>query len=462
MNYLCLVEAMNLDSLFGDCEDLSTTRGGGLSVLNVGAAVAERLGVPEGDTISWASQGLFRIAASDPGDIRGRIADALKADTILRHVTIFFAVREEGEPVRFRQTVSELRSDVRWQQMQAPSVIYPELKVGSQVCKIDLVRPAEERRDLRDKNVQSDFSYERRKLGREQRRGLLQDILKRDDFEVAEHLGGLAAKCEKAGNAQDKIAILRFDGNNFGKKYAEAATFEDLRKFSTTIKDQQKQFFRALLQSSDGSIPIKWWTPDGHLRIEIVVYGGDEITFVVPAWLGWEALRTFYEQASEWPDVTYSGAVVFCHHKTPIHSAKRLASQLVDEAKERGNRGNLAMYQVLESFDAIGRKVKEFLAERYKFTGEGGGCLDLEAISALTEAMPDLHGSLSRRKLHELVLGLLDGRRAEYKDPLLMLIEDKNVAPTRTRNLLERLHGCMGDAAFLHILELWDYAGVQA
>src|ERR1022692_2874333 len=43
MTFLCALEAVNLDNLFGDCQDLSTTRGGGLAVLRIAESVAKDL-----------------------------------------------------------------------------------------------------------------------------------------------------------------------------------------------------------------------------------------------------------------------------------------------------------------------------------------------------------------------------------------------------------------------------------
>lgn len=92
-----------------------------------------------------------------------------------------------------------------------------------------------------------------------------------------------------------------------------------------------------------------------------MVYGGDEVTFITPAWLGWKALRAFYREAEDWAPVklvevehlTYSAAVVFCHHNAPIHAIKELACELADQAKERAlkefkRKNNFAACQVLE------------------------------------------------------------------------------------------------------------------
>ena len=64
MKFLCAMEAVNLDNLFGDCEDLNTTRGGSLAVLWVGDEVARRLGDKVVRVISsGSSQGLLLVKA---------------------------------------------------------------------------------------------------------------------------------------------------------------------------------------------------------------------------------------------------------------------------------------------------------------------------------------------------------------------------------------------------------------
>ena len=59
------------------------------------------------------------------------------------------------------------------------------------------------------------------------------------------------------------------------------------------------------------------------LRLEVLLWGGDEFTLVVPAWKGLEVLERFFQIAarlefgSDVP-MTHRAAVIFCHHNAPI------------------------------------------------------------------------------------------------------------------------------------------------
>lgn len=465
MTFLCAIEAVNLDNLFGDCQDLSTTRGGGLSVLDIGKEVADKL--HSKPITSGSSKGLFDIKGTSAEEVEERVRKAA-ASGILRHATVMVAacLKEEGAFVR---QVAELNARIRWSQMQAPSVIYPQLH-GELVCDIDRVRPGVPRPNLEEKKNQSDFSYGRRTLGREKKARLLQDILpERDgDFDVVEHLQELSDDGKRFGNLGQKLAVLRFDGNDFGKVGTACDTEARYQLFADTTKNQQREFFRALLA------PPEWWTEGATKkpRIEIVVYGGDEVTLITPAWLGWKALAVFYKEAKKWQldkyvPLTYSAGVVFCHYKAPIHAVKQLASELADQAKDRakkelGAKGNFAAYQVLESFDSVGEDLEGFLNRRYQHTGARGAFLGLDAIEMLESNMEYWHGTLSRRKLHSAVRDIMGGK-AKDEDmaaTIQSLVESTGADSARATATLNELYGIVGSAALLHILELWDYAGV--
>jgi hypothetical protein len=279
MTFLCAIEAVNLDNLFGDCQDLSTTRGGGLAVLDIAEEVAEKLKCKL--IASGSSKGLFDIEGTSTEEVEERVRNAATGG-ILQHATVMVAAcpREEGA---FARQLAELNARIRWKQMQAPSVVYPRI-YSHLVCDIDRVRPAVLRADLEKKRNQSDFTYARRTLGRVKKQRLLLDILHgRDgDLDVVEDLNELSEDDGRFGNLGKKIAVLRFDGNSFGLVAEKCDTEAKYRLFAETTKQQQTDYFRALLASPE------WWT--GHAtpkpRIEIVVYGGDEVTFITPAWLG--------------------------------------------------------------------------------------------------------------------------------------------------------------------------------
>jgi hypothetical protein len=454
---------MNLDNMFGDCEDLNTTRGGSLAVLRIGAEVARQLGDKVIRVVSsGSSQGLLLMKGESRTDVEQTVRTALGGLPLTEHATVMVTACEFDEGSFARQR-AELKAGMRWSQMRSPSVVYPRLH-GALVCDIDKVRPALRRPDLERKQNQSDFTYARRKRGREQKKALVREILSEAapaDFDVVSELGELAADKEgRFGGLADKLAVLRFDGNHFGKRADGCVSPDAIRDFSETTQAQQIRYFRALVPPITDQA---WWTADGQrkLRLEIVVYGGDEVTLVTPAWLGWKALRVFYEQAAGWQPLTYSGGLVFCHRNAPIHAIKRLATDLADEAKERGGRDNFAIYQALESFDAIGEDLDDFLARRYRFTEGRGTFLGLKEIALIDDNMEYWRATLSRRKLHALVQGLERGRKVNVEEGIAELVESKSPGSDEALQAVKALRSRLGDAALLHILELWDYAGVQ-
>ena len=90
--------------------------------------------------------------------------------------------------------------------------------------------------------------------------------------------------------------MLRFDGNHFGKmgdRCADAGRGEEI------LRNNTKATKGVLPRAGPRHRPRRGGrTTPPKLRLEIVVYGGDEVTFITPAWLGWKALKVFYEQAA--------------------------------------------------------------------------------------------------------------------------------------------------------------------
>ncbi len=460
MQFLCHIEVFNLDGLYQDCQDLSTIRGGGLAALKVGAEVAKALKVD--NIVASASQGLFVLEAASQDAAEELVRDGLKKlDTwrVLQHGTVLVAATPYDE-ARFAEQRQELRARLRWRQMQAPTVRYPAPEMG--VCDVDLVRPGRERAGEPGRiKVQSELTFERRKRGRG-RRELLAQVLGWDPVEVGvpQDFEDLAsAPLGAYGNLRDKLAVLSFDGNDFGAQTGQMSP-QKLQDFSRRIQLQHTTYLRALADSDEFR---KHGRYKEKIQLELLVYGGDEITLVVPAWLGWHALSELYRTLGETgANETYSAGLVFCHAKTPIHSVRRLVGDLVDVAKDArfydgtGGKGNRATYQVLESFDALGRGVEDHLKERFRMSGGQGVALDARQIDMLNRNMGQWRMAISRKRLHALAD---PDRTATVSNPVAEvpgLLETKS--KTSKKEELEKFAQSVGAAAFVHLLELWDYA----
>ena len=191
-----------------------------------------------------------------------------------------------------------------------------------------------------------------------------------------------------------KIAVFYADGNSFTKiqrDYINYASDKDQaqQEFDRDIRGKRSQLLADLLGEmlkDDGRLPhmktrslhnvkegeeSKWIKA---LRFETLLWGGDELMFVLPAWAGFEFARLFFERTADWKigttPFTHSAGLVFCSAKTPIRIARELASMIADDIKERternGGKRNAWDYMVLESIDyPTHRDYQRFLEERY-------------------------------------------------------------------------------------------------
>ena len=92
-----------------------------------------------------------------------------------------------------------------------------------------------------------------------------------------------------------------------------------------------------------------------QIRLEVLLWGGDEILIVVPAWRGFRTLQLFYEimQGAKFENepLTFAGGIVFSQANTPIYRLRNLAKELADIVKENSNKENAFDYLILESID---------------------------------------------------------------------------------------------------------------
>lgn len=202
-----------------------------------------------------------------------------------------------------------------------------------------------------------------------------------------------------------------------------------------------------------------WISQHDRYRLETLLWGGDEVIWVVPAWHGWKTLTLFYQQSKHWEFVghklTHAAGIIFCHHNAPIHRIITLAKDLAELAKEKSRKENQFAYLVLESFDHVGRNLRTFLKERYGdleevvLSGSGDNMVRVE--EAYTRIKRDEF--LPRRKLHQIVQSLQKDRiKAETVEADIM--KDSS-------DELKTLRSYFGTnlADWCHIAELWDYIG---
>ncbi len=511
-SFLLRVEGVNQANFITDTQDLSTVRGAGLLLLNAAEVVEPmlaQLGCNSSAIIQGASIGLFRVHSSPLAAQNVRKEVATRLSRRLPHATFVVDVDETTDEDPIPRATLLARN--RWRQMQAPTVVYPSLHSPlrqKEPCEIDKVRPATHYQDKAPdgKRLQSASTRQRREFGRLMKQRFYAREMRRAGatgqsvLRYTADFDDLCGNSPQWGNLRDKMAVLHLDGN----KFTAFATNPDLgretalRDFSHGLRHEQARILRELIEKISGDVEKRIgddpdWMNNGKIRLETLLWGGDEITWVVPAWKGWELLQFFYQQcgAFEQPDdksnpswnpnpdpLTYTAGLVFCHKKAPIHSITALARDLVSRAKQatniekegegkkRDGEGankagpNRFLYQVLESFDYI-----ETVDEGYDPL-----VLPADAMGTITRAMPAWRASISRKQLHRLLKNpatASDVAQEIKKELQRAQIPEVPVALEAINALeqatLERNEGDtkVGEAAWRHIGELWDYVAPE-
>lgn len=475
MIFYLQVEAVNISHFIYDTQDLSTIRGGGLLLLAAIHQIEKRF-APQGlKAISTgASSGLF----SCPTDLRQKIIIFLKNHDQFKHATFMVnSVAATDDFARDRETLVAL---TRWHQLQSPTVIYPELPLPTEkaVCEIDFVRPAVcELTKAGETLVVSEAVYQRRHYGLEEKQELYsQEIQKLKQSPIQPHQlpqfvtdFNELTEDEKRGNLNGKMAVIYLDGNSFGKTQqhmCKEGGEDALKQFDETVKEQRRLFLANFINKTMSTAE---WTHHGKHRLEILLWGGDEMILVVPAWQGWWTLNNFFQFSRNWivfdPDpntrkkiqLTHAAGLVFCHHNAPIYRITHLAQQLAVLAKNKSRTENYFAYQVLESFDYTGDELETFRQRRCPQGVKqadfiiSGNRMDkvLSVIGRVKQALP-------KGLIYRIVQGLLSP--SEESQPLIEIAQN-TLIENGYEESLGKLQECFGmdTTLWIHLIELLDY-----
>ena len=466
------IEGINFSSFVLDTADLSTIRGGGLLLLQAIERIEAQF-VSRMTLISkGASVGLFEIVAGESGSaVRDDVESFVRDDSQLKHGTFavdFIIGRSKG----FKKTRESLLAKNRFRQMCSPSIAFPSQEKKALPCSEDRLRPAAPSFGV-SKSV-----HIRREHGRSQKQRFYERATGLQGLPPFSNDLGELALAQDRGNLNGKMAVIYVDGNGFGTLQEKLGSSpKDLRDFDARLRGRRANLLRDLLKEAMGR---PGFMNDELLRFETLLWGGDEMAWVVPAWEGWWTLGTFFEKARVWKEMldgkekalTHSGGIVFCHHKAPIERVRHLAKALAEHAKCDRER-NLVCYAVLESFDHAGTDLAGYLKARCP---SGVATEDVvlpgdEMLAVLKDAAK-VKASFPKKALFDEVRGLLGrgGERGKAVEAMNALDDQTRQALLRVRSSfspgLSRLAGTEdggppADISWVHLLELWDYLGKE-
>ncbi len=474
---LVRVEAVNLGSFILDTQDISTVRGGGLLLLDMAADLEKELGSRYGlsKVFTAGSIGLFHAESGDAGRITEAIQLWIAGRPALKDATIQVQTTQvqgtETIGTNFVGIHTRVKSKVRWGQMQSPTVVYPTALEQDQICLYDRVRPA----SATVPDPVSAATKSRREYGRKQKMSFYRlEAHVPVDWNYTHDLDDLTGDHHQ-GNLHHKMALIYLDGNKFSKVVGSCKTKEELGRWSRILRANQASVLRHILEGLRGIVG-----DEKDLPVETLLWGGDEIIWAVPAWLGWWWMNEFYRnygRLGEWPIdgktvtttdrysdthlLTHGAAIVFCHHNAPIQRVIGLAKGLADWPKEKGL-ANTFTYQVLESFDHLGEDAGQARLDRIPAGfGKDFYCLPGDRMGEIQEAVWKLKACVPKGELHALVQLLcrekdMPDAEKQAADVLVKSVKRDAKAKDHLSNLAEAL-GMETLAAWIHLLELWDY-----
>lgn len=496
--YLLRVEGMNLVNVIDDTDQLSVRRGGGLMILN---AAMEFLGSLDknlrerlSEIATGASIGLFEFEAKDDDDaesVRKAVETHFRDGHLvyektsgkagklpLRHGTFVVDVAPVADASRVQQAEQLAVAKNRWRQLQEPTLSLDGIWDSADgPCELDRTRVANATCDLPEKprTPVSRTVRDRRDYGR----GARQSFYRNEIGEIAEPLQFTDDLHQLSGRSSadevvvpvdehivDKLAVFYVDGNGFGeigRSVFATGGSEGYRNWSNELRKHHRVLLKGLIQlASEPADPA--WRNDQAIRLETLLWGGDEILWVMPAWKGWEVAKWFFSQAHRVleRDLTYGCGLVFCHAKAPVKNITALAHRLGDAAKAaRGDRNvHRLAYEVLEAFDDIsgdldvhrrrflppGHDVKELVFD----PGRLGDCWSIlqQVIAEADFPMRQLY------MLTEAWRRPKDAENAEYKrheKRLRRACEESDI------NVVKLLEAFGDPVAWLHLLQMLPY-----
>ncbi len=497
-SYYLRIEAVNLANFIEDTEQLSIIRGGGLLLLRamekLGNEFARKEELEEIST--GASSGLFTFSVETPED----------ACLLCREVEQFFHDREEYqyatfvvdfEPRQengFRQSLERVIARNRWRQYRQPTLITPDWNTDPGIHESDFsdrLRPAPHtvtvRRDqgIVDKNVSPDAKIRHNYGRRQKKREFYQEEIKNYcgvDIEDTFTNDLQELTCDAPAEVvRHKMAVIYADGNSFGALQAHHCRDDSSQKnFDRYLKEKRAGFLKELLEQAQGNSlfttnkrECKTNQDKQLLQIETLMWGGDELLLVVPAWQGWNTLSLLYQHVKTWSfggDPLYHGAgLVFCHHNAPIHRITRLAKELAEEAKSKDRKKNLFQYCVLESFDYIGRELSRYRRDQFPgLLADTPFSLNGEEMENIIAPFSHLKNLFPRRKAYALARAAVqDGREKRSTHYQAEIDRVDKVVGQEARDSVTTLAAMdfFGNTEgyvwppgmWLHLVELWDF-----
>jgi len=484
------IEGVNLGAVFDDSQQVSVIRGASFLLRQAARSLPEWLKDKDSRFILTpisigASVGLYACDTDNPDALLVAVRRLLREREPYQHFTfVADTVAKSGD---FPADLENLIAANRWQQMSLPSLSLVGLDAErKEPCSWNGIRPADDHSIKRDdKQLPISASVASRfDAGRTLRQTFYATEARDDTFETYRFTDDLneLAKRNDSETLANKIAVIYLDGNRFGTLQRDLCTKPDIQaEFDKYVQDCRSTYLANFLRHAH--VSSDYLTSDGRLRLEVLMWGGDEILLVVPAWCGLDALTFFFDASRNWKfkdkPLTHAGGLVFANRKTPLSRLRDLAKNLAEGFKDQLRPGELHNgfdYIVLESIDYPTQPLHRF---REQVFGAALASTHVPLKPMPRDAGGDvtaLH-TLPKGQCYALVRAVVKdggiGRRAiDARDRLELVAGEDGASGARGKDLVDKtvdaarrlfaspwgLDWPITDAwLWLHMVDLWDY-----
>ncbi len=431
--FLLRIAGVNFDSTMADTQDLQTIRGASLAYLLAPAETGEHLRAefPDADIKTiyvGASEGAFEVADADPDRIvevaRAFLAGGAGDRRPYGHLTFTVAATPMTRET-YRAATDRCLRQARVAQLQTPTCDLPFDAPATGACAVDGIRPAtvdDHGPDGRPRRLSASVAA-RRAFGRQKRALFYAPRLSRPPAEVpdvAQSFADIVADPPDGvpENVAGKMAILYMDGNRFGRIRQDYGGRTADMMFSQELQKMQNALLAAIVDHCRATPGLTGVNRQGEmfLRVDTLLWGGDEMLFVMPAWAVWDLVGVIAAQTRDWEFVVplhHSAGLVICDEKAPIRAMRGLAETLADAAK-RHPEASLLQYEVLEGidlpFDALDRHRDQVFAGQ----PADGFSLDMHRWADVTTGIRLLKRHFPRSQLYRHLRGAVrDGHLSD-------------------------------------------------
>lgn len=270
----------------------------------------------------------------------------------------------------------------------------------------------------------------------------------------------------------NKVAYVYFDGNKFSaiqQKVVDSITSQ--KAFDDTLQKLRAQLLDDILQWADTEPHFKTLDPKPKIRLETLLWGGDECLFVMSAATGFAFIQKIMAWTQTWQyqnyPLTHCFGLVFCQKGSPVQHMRQVAEtlaqhgkqQLIDNAKPvKGIKGigNCFHYLIFESVDALTTDLPQYFTACYGALAQQRQAICPQAFnSQALYQLSDLLSDLSKSALYQLAKAVFLEAPQQSDFSTMAAMEQRLVIVTNmTLTQVERLVAVAGEVLLGQTLDL--------